>query len=167
MNKPSTPLSAVTLRPVVPTDEPLVLQIYASTRAEEMALVPWTSEQQKAFVRMQFDAQQLHYRNLYPDATHDLIIWNDRPVGRLYVARLPERIEILDITLLPQERNIGLGGYLIRMLMDEAEEASKRLRIYVENFNPSFRLFQRLGFASIDQDGIYILLEWEPTTRAG
>jgi ribosomal protein S18 acetylase RimI-like enzyme len=155
--------SAVTLRPVVAEDEPLLLELYASTRAEEMAMVPWTREQQEAFVRMQFNAQQAHYKKIQPDANHDIIMANGRPVGRLYVARTKDCIEIMDITVLPQERNAGIGGSLIRALMDEAE-SSRPLRIYVENFNPSLRLFQRLGFKAIEEDGFMLLMAWVPNS---
>lgn len=157
--------SPVTLRPVTAADEPLLLEIFASTRAEEMAMVPWTSEQQDAFVRMQFTSQQEHYKKLQPDANHDIIMLNGRPVGRLYVARTKERIEIMDITLLPQDRNSGVGSHLIKELMDEASP-SRPLRIYVENFNPSLRLFERLGFKVVDEEGIHLLMEWVPHTSS-
>jgi len=162
MNNPSNPSSTVALRPVGPADEALLLEIYASTRADEMAIVPWPKEQQEQFVKMQFTAQQQHYRKLYPDASHDIIMAHDRPVGRLYVARLTERIEILDVTLLPPERNAGIGSYLIKGLMDEATRTARPLRVYVESFNRSLRLFKRLGFARMAQDGIYVQLEWRP-----
>jgi ribosomal protein S18 acetylase RimI-like enzyme len=158
----SNVLSMVTLRPVGPADEPLLLEIYASTRAEEMALVPWTREQQLAFVKMQFAAQQEHYRKIQPDASHDVIVLKDRPIGRLYVARTKEKIEIMDIVLLPQERNAGIGSYLIKALMDEATRSWKPLRIYVESFNPSLRLFERLNFRPVEEHGIHLLMEWVP-----
>ncbi|HEY6229825.1 MAG TPA: GNAT family N-acetyltransferase [Pyrinomonadaceae bacterium] len=156
-NDPST----VTLRPVADADEPLLLEIYASTRAEEMAMVPWTKEQQEAFVRMQFASQQEHYKKLQPNANHDIIMLNGRPVGRLYVARTEARIEIMDITLLPPDRNSGIGSRLIQELMAEASP-SRPLRIYVETFNPSLRLFERLGFKAVDEQGIHLLMEWVP-----
>jgi len=155
--------SPVTLRPVVAADEPLLLEIYASTRAEEMAMVPWTREQQEAFIAMQFAAQQEHYRKVQPDANHDIITLNDRSVGRLYVARTEEYIEIMDITLLPQERNSGIGTSLIKALMDEATRL-RPLRIYVESFNPSLRLFERLGFRRVEEHGVHLLMEWVPTS---
>ncbi len=158
----SNVLSTVTLRPVGAADEPLLFEIYASTRAEEMALVPWTSEQQLAFVKMQFAAQQEHYRKIQPDASHDVIMVQDRPIGRLYVARTKERIEIMDIVLLPQERNAGIGSFLIKALMDEATRGGKSLRIYVESFNPSLRLFERLGFKAVEEHGVHLLMEWDP-----
>ena len=164
-NRTANASSAVTLRPVVAEDEPLLLELYASTRAEEMAMVPWTREHQEAFVRMQFDAQQAHYKKIQPDANHDIILSNGRPVGRLYVARTNDRIEIMDITILPQERNAGIGSSLIRDLMEEAEN-SRPLRIYVENFNPSLHLFERLGFKAVEEDGFMLLMEWVPNSSS-
>ena len=109
---------------------------------------------------MQFEAQLNHYKKIQPDANHDIIMSNGRPVGRLYVARTTDRIEIMDITVLPQERNAGIGSSLIKALMDEAE-SSRPLRIYVENFNPSLRLFERLGFKAAEEDGFMLLMEWD------
>jgi hypothetical protein len=76
-----------TLRPVQEADEALLLELYSSTRADEMALVPWDAAQKQAFLQMQFSAQQMHYRNYFPHATHDVIVTDGQPVGRLYVDR--------------------------------------------------------------------------------
>lgn len=152
----------VTLRPVGPDDYDFLVEVYGSTRAEEMAMVPWTVEQQQAFVRMQFAAQQDHYTKKYPTASHDIIMSDSRPVGRLYVARLDHEIRIVDITLLPAERNAGIGSYLIKQLLDEANGAGKVTRIFVEEFNPSRRLFERLNFLPSEQHGIHMLLQCNP-----
>ena len=160
MSSQSPEPSSITLRPVGPDDHDFLLEVYASTRAEELALVPWTSEQSDAFVRSQFNAQQEHYLKTYPGASHDIIMSNGRPVGSLYVARLDQEIRIIDITLLPAERNVGIGSYLINQLLDEAKQTDKITRIYVEEFNPSLRLFQRLGFSPSEQHGIHLLLQW-------
>lgn len=153
----------ITLRPVAPDDYDFLVEVYGSTRAEELALVPWTTEQQQAFVRSQFAAQQDHYAKKYPAASHDIIMADNRPVGRLYVARLDHEIRIVDITLLPAERNAGVGSYLIKQLLDEANRSAKVTRIYVEEFNPSLRLFERLGFSPSEQHGIHLLLQCNPT----
>jgi len=160
MSSQSTEASSVTLRPVGPDDHDFLLEVYASTRAEELALVPWTSEQRDVFVRSQFAAQQEHYAQKYPAASHDIILFEGRPVGRLYVARLDQEIRIIDITLMPGERNAGIGSYLIGQLLDEAKRFGKVTRIYVEEFNPSLRLFERLGFSPSEQHGIHLLLRW-------
>jgi RimJ/RimL family protein N-acetyltransferase len=160
MSSQSPGPSTITLRPVSPDDYDFLVEVYGSTRAEELALVPWTNEQRDAFIRSQFNAQQEHYLKTYPGASHDIIMSNGRPVGRLYVARLDQEIRIIDITLLPAERNVGIGSYLINQLLDEAKQTGKITRIYVEEFNPSLRLFQRLGFSPSEQHGIHLLLQW-------
>jgi GNAT superfamily N-acetyltransferase len=85
-----------------------------------------------------------------------------RQVGRLYVARLDHEIRIVDITVLPAERNTGIGSYLIEQLLDEADRTGKITKIYVEEFNPSLGLFKRLGFSPSEQDGIHLLMQRNP-----
>lgn len=162
MNSQSPGPLNLTLRPVCADDYDFLVDVYGSTRAEELALVPWTTEQQQAFVRSQFAAQQEHYAKTYPAASHDIILSGNRPVGRLYVARLEREIRIIDITLLPAERNGGIGSYLIRQLLDEANRSGKMTRIYVEGFSPSLRLFERLGFSRGEQHGIHLLMQCNP-----
>lgn len=150
----------VSLRPVTPEDEPFLFEVYASTRADEMALVPWNDAEREAFLKMQFAAQQSHYRKYNPGAAHDIIIQGSTPVGRLYVARREDELHILDITVLPAYRNKGIGTPLIKRLMDEAAATGKPLTIYVESFNPSQRLFGRLGFLKLKDDGVNCLMAW-------
>jgi GNAT superfamily N-acetyltransferase len=153
----------ITLRPVGPGDHEFLVEVYASTRAEELTLVPWTSEQQQAFIRSQFAAQQDYYAQKYPAANHDIIVSDNRQVGRLYVARLDHEIRIVDITLLPGERNAGIGTHLLKQLLAEAERTRRAVRIYVEEFNPSLHLFERLGFSPSEQQGIHLLMQWNPS----
>ena len=162
MSDQSAERASITLRPVTTEDHEFLVEVYASTRAEEMALLPWTNEQREAFVRWQFAAQQEHYAKHYPAANHDIIIVDGLQIGRLYVARLDQEIRIVDITLLPGERNAGIGSYLIRQLLDEADRTGRITRIYVEEFNPSLSLFTRLGFSPSKQDGIHLLMQRTP-----
>ena len=160
MSSQSPGPSGITLRPAGPEDNDFLVEVYGNTRAAEMALVPWTDEQRGAFIQHQFTAQQEHYAQHYPAANHDIVVTDGRQVGRLYVARLDREIRIVDITLLPGERNNGIGSYLIRELIGEAERTKRSLRIWVEEFNPSIHLFERFGFSRSEQQGIHVLMEW-------
>ena len=157
--------SAISLRPVQLDDAPFLLEVYASTRASEMALVPWNDEQRDSFVSSQFAAQQSYYAQKYPQADHSLILVQGRAVGSLYLARLKDQLRIADITILPEDRNAGIGSYLLKELRDEASSTGKPLLIYVETFNPSMRLFERLGFQPIEEQGTHLLMQWSPTAR--
>lgn len=152
----------ITLRPVVAEDDALLLSVYASTRVDELARVPWSQEQKEAFVRMQFDAQKRHYATEYPQAEHHIISADGLPVGRIYLDRGVDAFQILDITVLPQHRDRGIGSFILRQLMQEAAAAGKAVTIYVENFNPSLRLFTRLGFQPVEEKGFHLLLKKLP-----
>jgi len=151
---------SIALRPVTPGDDALLLQVYASTRQEEMAMVPWTAEQRDAFLQMQCTAQLAHYRTHYPQAAHLIILHDDQPAGRVYVDHGPVVTHILDVTVLPEYRNRGIGTAVVRWMMT----AGKPVSIHVEQFNPSLRLFERLGFARVAEKGMHFLLQWSPAS---
>jgi len=149
------------LRPAIPEDEQFLRAVYAGTRAEELARVPWSDEQKRAFTDMQFAAQDADYRRNYPAAWYSIIEVQGVPAGRLYVDRCKKEIRIIDIALLPEHRRAGIGTRLLRALQDEARVAGKTLTIHVEKFNPARRLYHRLGFQQIEDKGVYLLLEWK------
>jgi len=154
--------SGITLRPVSPRDRDFLLQVYASTREEELAVVEWKAGAKEAFLRQQFEAQDAYYREHYHPATFDVIEADGEPVGRLYVARWEEEIRIMDVALLPDHRRRGIGTALIRALLDEAAAGGKRLSIHVEKYNPARSLYERLGFAEAADRGVYVLMQATP-----
>ena len=152
----------LSLRPVCLDDEAFLFQVYAGTRAEEMAVVPWNAEQKQAFLQMQFEAQRRAYQQQFPEAEYRIILRDGVDAGRLIVDRSDdESILLIDIALLPEHRNAGIGSSLIRDLQAEAAQEEKPLRLHVENFNPAFRLYERLGFTKIAETGLYWLMEWK------
>lgn len=153
----------VRLRPVEPEDEDFLLRVYASSRADEMALVPWDEAQKRAFLRHQFEAQRAQYFERFPDAEYDIILYRNQPAGRFWTGRSAEQIRLLDIAILPEFQNQGIGGVLVRALMREAEAANLPLRHMVFKMNTAaMRFYERLGFAQIEDVGAYIHMERRP-----
>ena len=152
------------LRPLTPEDTSFLARVYASSRAEELALTSWSEEQKEIFCRRQFDAQSAYYAANYPDALFQVIERDGEPIGRLYVARWEKEIRIVDITLLPEFRGSGIGTKLLRDLQDEARGAGKSLTIHVERFNRALTLYQRLGFRQVEDKGVYLLMRWSADT---
>lgn len=152
----------ITLRPIEPGDMEFLYRVYASTREAEMALVDWTDEQKEAFVQMQFSAQHSHYQQYYTGASFLVILADEQPVGRLYVDHWEDQIRIVDITVLPEYRNAGIGTGLLKELIAEGGRSGKPVTIHVEQYNPALRLYERLGFTRIADRGIYYLMEYRP-----
>jgi ribosomal protein S18 acetylase RimI-like enzyme len=152
----------ITRRPITEDDMDFLQRLYASTREEELALTDWDQAQKEAFVRMQFAAQHSYYTEQFPLAAYELMVLDGEPIGRLYVDRRPDEIRVLDIALLPQYRNKGIGTRSMREIMDEAAAAGLAVRIHVEQYSPALRFYQRLDFRTVSEHGIHYLMEWLP-----
>ena len=150
---------SIAFRPIRDGDEEFLYGVYASTRQEELAQTGWSEAQKTTFLRQQFDAQSSYYREHYRETSFDVILADGRPIGRLYVARWPEQIRIVDIALLPEYRGAGVGTALLRDLISESEASTKPLSIHVERFNPALRLYERLGFREVEDKGVYLLMQ--------
>ena len=157
----------ISLRPIRDEDREFLFRLYASTRAEELAVVPWDEAQKEAFLRQQFEAQHAYWTEHYPSATFDLVLLDGAPAGRLYVDRWPREIRIVDIALLPEHRGAGLGTRLLERVFAEGDAAGKPVSVHVEVFNPARRLYERLGFAQVADRGVYLLMERPASATAG
>lgn len=151
---------AVVLRPITDADLGFLLQLYATTRADELAQVPWSDEQKAAFVVQQFEAQHAWWQEHYTGARFDLVLVDGVPAGRLYVDVWAREIRVVDIALMPAYRGGGIGTMLLRRVFAEGDAAGKPVSIHVEVFNPARRLYARLGFVEKGAHGdVYILME--------
>jgi RimJ/RimL family protein N-acetyltransferase len=146
----------LTLPPITRSDEGFLLDLYASTREAEMAIVPWTDAQKSVFVRSQFQAQHQHYLSQYPEGKFQIINLEDKKIGRFYVCELENEIRIIDLTITPEFRGQGFGTEII---IDILQKAEKPVQIYLEP-NQSINLFKRLGFEIVSDEGLYQLWHW-------
>jgi ribosomal protein S18 acetylase RimI-like enzyme len=155
----------VRIRPETESDGPFLLALYRSTREQELSLVDWTEEQKSAFVTMQFTAQRQHYRREYPGARFGIVERDGIAIGRLYVHERSEEIRIMDIAVIAEARNQGIGGALLRSVLAEGARSQRPVTIHVERFNEARRLYDRLGFRGAggeSDESIYLLLGARP-----
>lgn len=150
------------LRPIGNDDLDFLYQVYASTREDELALLPWSDSQKQTFLQMQFNAQHHYYQEQFANASYQVILQDEQPVGRLYVDRGSDEIRIIDIALLGVARNQRIGSFLLQQILDEATLSGKRVVLHVEKNNPALRLYQRLGFQVKEDKGIYWFMQWSP-----
>jgi len=154
--------SSIVFRPAADDDRPFLRDLYASTREDEMRLVDWTKEQKDEFLTQQFTAQHDYYHQQLPEAEFLVVEQRGKAVGRIYLDRRETELRLVDIALIPEMRNQGLGKALLLDLLDEARAVDLPVSIHVEQHNPAMRLYLRLGFRPIEDKGVYQLLEWRP-----
>lgn len=156
------PTTSFALRPACSGDEAFLYELYCSTRSEEIAAWGWNPSQQEMFLRLQFNAQRQHYDLAYEGAEHLIILVEGRPAGRILVYRSERELVLVDIALLPDQRGSGIGTALILELLGEAKQAGKVVSLHVEKHNRARRLYERLGFETIEDTGMYFKMEWRP-----
>ncbi|HTU12862.1 MAG TPA: GNAT family N-acetyltransferase [Allosphingosinicella sp.] len=140
-------------------DLPFVAKLYATTRAEEVAVTGWPPETQAAFLDQQHRAQHAYYRSAYPDGEWLLIERDGAPIGRLYLAEEMGKLLLVDISLLPEARGTGLGtAILTDLLADE----TRPVELHVERFNPARRLYERFGFVLLEEQPVYLRMIRQP-----
>lgn len=152
----------LTFRPIEDRDRAFLCALYCAVRRDELRPVPWPEESKGAFLADQFRLQHEYYTQHYGDAEFLLILRGEDPIGRVYLQRQAQEIRIMEISLLDEERGKGLGGAIIRTVLDAAKRDGLHVTLHVEPFNPAKRLYERLGFTGGEQSGVYQHMNWKP-----
>lgn len=153
---------SVQFKAISDDDKAFLSELYRSTRWQEVLQAPWDDQQRIDFLHQQFTAQHTHYNSHYPHAEKLLISQYNENIGRIYIDRDETSICLIDVALLPNHRNQGLGTQLLKELLIEAQSAQKKVVIHVENFNPAYHWYLKHGFKQIEDKGVYQYMEWYP-----
>ena len=167
MNSRNRSAPAFSLRPAAPPDEKFLLQLYAATRAIELARSGMDAAQADVFIRQQFQARQRHYQTTFPSATHEVIVVGPQDAGIVVIARTPGEIRLVNMELLPAYQGRGIGTALISRLCQEAEREKCPLLLSVHKTNPAAqRLYRRLGFKEeIPKQKTHLFMRWKHGTK--
>ena len=151
------------LRLLTENDKAFLEKVYFNTREAEMQLwLDATVEMKTSFLTQQFNAQHEYYQKNYVGAYFWVIEKSSIDMGRLYYDEaFRGGIRIIDIALLPDFQNKGIGTTLLKSILERAKALEKNVTIHVESFNPAMDLYKKLGFQKISEtNGVYHLLEW-------
>lgn len=143
-----------------PDDELFLFQLYSSTRQDELLSWGWGEQEKQAFLSMQWRAQTMSYAAAYPNALREIVQQQQAPVGQLYTSCHGNRWLLIDISLLPEYRNQGIGSCLIQKLQEHALRAEATIQLSVLPMSSAARLYHRLGFRHVSSSGLHHILEW-------
>ena len=144
----------ITLRDASPSDQPFLLALYASTRADEFAAMGWPVETERAFMLMQFEAQRRDYEQRHPGAAIDIVEQRRCPIGRLWVAQDARSLTVLDITIVAELRGQGIGTECLQRVLRRADLAGLDVELQVVVGNRAQHLYERLGFRPVGPGGV-------------
>ena|ERR1700681_4177713 len=146
---------------MVQADEAALFQLYTAVRADELGMQGWDPELRNQLLRFQFEAQGRGYREQFPAADERLILRDGSPVGWIIVERSGTELRGIDMALLSEERNKGVGTRVIRALQEEAAAESRAMVLSVLTLNVrALALYVRLGFRVISTTDTHTVMEW-------
>ena len=141
-----------------PSDEAFLRRLFASTREAELHAIGERGMDPVAFLDLQFRAQDAAYRAQFPRASRDVIEAGGRPVGRLYVNVVNKETRVIDISLLPDWRNRGIGRRVLSELIRHSHREGSPVTLHVAAGNPARHLYEGLGFVALEDDGVHAFM---------
>jgi GNAT superfamily N-acetyltransferase len=156
----------VCLRPAGAEDEGFLFEVFAATRAAGLRAAGLAQEALGELLALQFRGQQAQYRAAHPDAEWSLVLLDGVRVGYWCVERREEAIMLVDVALLPGHTGQGVGGRLLRGLVEEGDAAGLPVLAHVDKANPARRLYARLGFETRADDGVRLAIRRAPSGQA-
>jgi len=158
----------ITLRTLQAEDEPMLFGLYRAVRSAELGMETWPAAQRDAMLRIQFVAQRRGYREQFPNLDERLIVRGESPIGWVIVDGSDSRkLYGIDIALLTEARQQGLGTRVMRSLQKEAAVGNRLFVIVVERGNVRALAFhRRLGFRAVGETEVHTVMEWRQDTEA-
>lgn len=153
------------LRGETADDRPFLERLFVSIRIGELDPTGWPEEAKRTFLAQQFSFQAHHYAAAYADADFGILVQGDVPIGRLYLLRTAGDVRVVDVSLVPEWRGLGLGTALIRAVQAEAADEGKTVSLAVDMTNPAQILYRRLGFVEVGMQGPAWSMVWHPDPK--
>lgn len=157
----------VRLRTATDADAAFLFELFRATRGGVLRLGGLPDAMIDNLLTMQYRARSQGYRDRFPDARRLVVETADGPIGELIEHDEADAIYIVDIALLPDRQQRGIGTALVRSAM-AAAAARGGVRAIVATTNAaSLRMFRQLGFHETgDDDGVHVELRWRPSDGA-
>ena len=108
---------------------------------------------------MQFNAQQHHYALYFARARDTILELGGQAFGRELIARAADELFLVDIALLPEFRNRGIGSQRLRLLIEESRQFRCPIRLYAEQGSGAEALYRRHGFVVTGEEGVHFMME--------
>lgn len=143
-------------------DKDFLFNVFKNNKQEEISLWGWREEEERLFIQNQFLCQQNSYEIQYPNLDKQLIIYNGQQVGYIYIHRDDKKITIVDLAILKEFRNKGIGKEQILFIQSVAKAANLPIQLSVFNNNPAVILYIKLGFKEVSCNELYHRMEWRP-----
>jgi ribosomal protein S18 acetylase RimI-like enzyme len=150
------------VRPATADDDAFLYAVFCTTWDHEVAAMPNPGLVQH-FLRIQYTAQNRRFGQRFPGYERWVVMYGDQRAGRFFLHRSPSMLHLVEMTLLPEYRSLGIGSALLRGVMDEAAGAGQSVSLRVARRNVrAASLYDTIGFRLVAMDDQDSYFEWTP-----
>jgi ribosomal protein S18 acetylase RimI-like enzyme len=158
------------LRPATADEDDVLRALRAERDGASLALAGLDAASLATLLDLQFEAQRAQYRASYPNAIEHLVIVGVDTVGTCWTSLGSHALQLLDITVRPGFRRMGIATAVLRQLMSTAAAVDVPLVLSVWQDNDAARkLYASLGFQPVPDEAVpgYHKLAWSTRQPTG
>src|SRR4030043_441555 len=148
---------------IIPADEShyeFIYRVKKEAYGEYIARVfGWDEDKERAFFASDWEKQK-----------PSVILYDNQPVGTFCFTKkegnvFTGRFFIEHFFILPEHQNKGIGSFVLKDLLDAADNAGLPVNLIYFSFNPAASLYSRNGFKVIDKREPFVMMERRPSLR--
>lgn len=159
-----SPQHNITYRLANQDDDAFLFDLFVQTRQSDFQNLSMDDNQKQMLLRWQYQAQSKSYFAHHPDLTHFIILNHGEPVGRFMFNESENDLHIVDIAVMPQTQNQGIGSAVIQKYIEYGKQTHKKVWLQVFKTNKAKHLYERMGFQITSENDLQYTMEWsEPS----
>ncbi|WP_341317375.1 GNAT family N-acetyltransferase [Paraburkholderia sp. IMGN_8] len=136
-----TPEPVLTLRPALNADEGFLFELRKATMTEHLARVGEPADDAGHRARL-----------LHRYDTARVICVDGAPAGLLKAHRNDTEWVVVQLQIAPEHQGRGIGERALQTVLQAAQADALPVTLKVLKGNPAKRLYERLGFETVDED---------------
>jgi ribosomal protein S18 acetylase RimI-like enzyme len=152
----SVAVGSPVLRPATDDEYGVLRALHAERDTASFASAGLDTASIATLVDLQFQAQRAQYRASYPGAVEHLLIVGPDTVGTCWTSLGSDALRLLDITVRPGFRRMGIATAVMRQLMSQAATVGVPIVLSVWQDNDAARnLYAAVGFQPASDEPVH------------
>ncbi len=111
------------------------------------------------------DVQRSYHIKAWQQQKPDIITYDGKLIGTIATIGSEDGIEIGQFFILPDYQNRGIGTYLLKGILDKADQLGRAVTLKFLKNSPVKSLYVRNGFRTVDADEILYYMERKPVGK--
>ena len=107
-------------------------------------------------------AAREHHDNDWQNKKPQIILYENKPIGTIYVKEVDEHTEIAQFILLSEFQNQGIGTYILEGILDSSDKTGSIVKLEILKENPAISLYRRYGFKNTGSNEFLYQMERKP-----